>query len=89
MLSAIADRDAVLVRAQELAEAGETQLALHVVDVLALAPGDEAVVVAARELKSELCRELAKTARSFVSQSLYVSSARLIEDGTDLKTGLR
>ena len=89
VLSAIADPEAVLVRARGLAESGETQLALHVVDVLALAPGDEPAVVAARELKAELCRELAKTARSFVSQSLYVSSARLIQDGTDLKTGLR
>ena len=89
ILSAITDRKAVLARARELADSGEVQLALHVVDVLALAPVDEDVVEEARALKAELCRKLALTARSFVSQSLYVSSARLIGDGTDLETGLR
>ena len=45
VLSAIGDPDVVLERARSLAEAGETQLALHVVDLLALADGDDPVVV--------------------------------------------
>jgi glyoxylase-like metal-dependent hydrolase (beta-lactamase superfamily II) len=79
--SAITDPAAVLSRARELQAAGETQLALHVVDLLALAPGDDPDVVAARELKAELCRERAKQVRPFVSHSLYRSSARLLDNG--------
>ncbi|MAI26304.1 MAG: alkyl sulfatase [Spirochaeta sp.] len=89
VLSAIADRGAVLARARELADAGEVQLAMHVVDVLALAPGDDPDVVEARALKAALCEKLALGARSFVSQSLYVSSGQIIGKGTDLDTGLR
>ena len=89
VLSAIADRQAVLARARELADEGKAQLALHVVDVLALAPGDDPEVVAARAIKAELCRTLAEDVRSFVSQSLYVSSASIIEDGPSLPTGVR
>ena len=89
VLSAITDRKAVLERARTLFEEGNAQLALHVVDVLALAPGDDADVVEARALKAELCRSLAEDAHSFVSQSLYVSSARIVEEGTELPTGVR
>jgi uncharacterized sulfatase len=89
VLEAITDRAAVLKHARSLAEDGRPQLALHVVDVLALAPGDDPNVVAARKLKAELCRTLAEDVRSFVSQSLYVSSARLIEEGSELPTGVR
>lgn len=79
VLSALADRGAVLDRARELAKAGETQLALHVIDLLALAPGDDLEVVEARRLKAELTRARAEESRSFVSRSLYLSSAELIE----------
>ncbi|MBW2446935.1 MAG: MBL fold metallo-hydrolase [Deltaproteobacteria bacterium] len=89
VLSAITDRKAVLDRARALADEGKVQLALHVVDVLALAPGDDPDLVAARALKAELCRMLADDAHSFVSQSLYVSSARLIDEGSPLPTGVR
>jgi uncharacterized sulfatase len=89
VLSAIGDRSAVLERARALAGEGRHQLALHVVDVLALAPGDDAHVVEARGLKAELCRVLGEQARSFVSQSLYVSSARIIEKGAKKPTGVR
>jgi uncharacterized sulfatase len=89
VLSAIADRGAVLVRARALAAAGETQLALHVVDLLALAPGDDGDVVEARALKAELCNVLAGESSSFVSQSLYFSSARIIADGASKPTGVR
>jgi len=89
VLSAIGDRGAVLTRARELEAEGETQLALHVVDLLALAPGDEPEVIEARALKAELCRKLALGASSFVSQSLYVSTARIIAKGTSKPTGVR
>jgi len=89
ILSAISDRAAVLERARTLATEGQPQLALHVIDVLALAPGDDPDVVAARKLKAELCRTLAAETPSFVSQSLYVSSSRIIEQGAPKPTGVR
>ena len=79
--SVIGDPDAVLERARSLAEAGETQLALHVVDLLALAEGDDPVVVAARGLKAELCRIRADEVRPYVSRAAYRSSARLLDGG--------
>ena len=89
ILSALPDRHEVLARARTLAGQGETQLALHVVDLLALAPGDDAQVAEARQLKGELCLKLAESATSFVSQSLYVSSARIIAEGSPKPTGIR
>jgi uncharacterized sulfatase len=89
VLSAIADRAAVLERARALAKEGDPQLALHVVDLLALAPGDDPDVVEARRLKAELCRALAAGSPSFVSQSLYVSASRIIEQGAPNPTGVR
>ena len=89
ILSAIADKGAVLARAQELLDAGEPQLALHVIDLLALAPGDTAEVIDARKLKARLCRILAEEAPSFVSQSLYISSGRILKRGAPHPTGIR
>jgi uncharacterized sulfatase len=89
VLSALTDRGEVLARARTLASQGETQLALHVVDLLALAPGEEPEITEARRLKGELCLKLAEGASSFVSQSLYVSSARIISDGSPKPTGVR
>ena len=89
VLSALEHPEAVLARARELAEQGETQLALHVVDVLALAPGESPEVIAARTLKGELCVTLAESADSFVSQSLYVSSGRIVSRGAEKPTGVR
>jgi uncharacterized sulfatase len=80
-LSAIADRGAVLARARELAEAGETQLALHVVDLLALAPGDAPDLQEARALKAELCRKRAGEIAPYVSKALYQTSAARLEAG--------
>lgn len=77
--SAITDPAAVLARARELADAGETQLALHVIDLLALGTGDEPEVAGARALKAELCRARAKEIDPFVSTSCYRSSARLLD----------
>ncbi|MCP5027004.1 MAG: MBL fold metallo-hydrolase [Actinomycetia bacterium] len=89
VLSALGDTALVLSRAQELADQGETQLALHVVDLLALAHGDGADVVAARALKAELCRTRAGEVHPFVSKSCYRSSAALLDDGHTSWTQLR
>ena len=89
ILSAITDRGAILKRASELLASGEPQLALHVVDLLALASGDEPEVVEARKLKARICRQLAEEAPSFVSQSLYISSGRILKRGAPHPTGIR
>ena len=86
--SAITDPDAVLVRARELADAGETQLALHVIDLLALGAGDQPEVVEARAVKAELCRTRASEVAPFVSKSCYRSSARVLDAGTTSWTAL-
>jgi len=87
--SALSDPGRILDRARSLASEGQTQLALHVVDLLATAPGEEDIVVEARGLKAEFCLQLAKEASSFVSQSLYVSSASIISGGASKPTGVR
>ena len=89
VLSSLENPGAVLERARELAEQGETQLALHVIDLLAMAPEENREVSEARELKGELCMKLAEEASSFVSQSLYVSSGRIVAGGAPKPTGVR
>jgi len=86
--SAIVDKQAVLDRARALAENGEAQLALHVVDLLALGEGDEPEIAEARALKAELCRLRAKEVAPFVSKSCFRSSANLIEAGSGSWTAL-
>jgi len=81
VLSAITDKQAVIDRARALADEGETQLALHVIDVLALGESDDAEVIEARALKAELCRTRAKEVDPFVSKSCFRSTANLIETG--------
>ncbi len=85
---AIDDPAAVLARARELAEAGDTQLAMHVVDLLALVPGDEPEVAEARDLKAELCRRRAREVEPYVSKACLASSARLLEQGSSSWTDL-
>ncbi|MGE4607281.1 MAG: alkyl sulfatase dimerization domain-containing protein, partial [Myxococcota bacterium] len=89
VLSAISDRGAVITRARQLAESGELQLALHVIDVLALAPGDDEELQTARQLKADWLRARAANTVSFVSKSLYLSSAKLIESGKGDAVGIR
>lgn len=79
VLSAIPDRAAVLACVRSLAEAGETQLALHVIDLLALAPGTSPELADARKLKAALCRRRAEEVPPYVSKALYGSSAALLE----------
>ena len=89
VLSAITDRDAVIKKAEELRDGGEIQLALHVIDLIALAEGEDAIVVQARALKTELLRLRGKEVTAFVSKSLYESSARLLENGETSWTNLK
>ncbi len=78
---AIVDKQAVLDNAKQLADAGQTQAALHVVDLLAMAPGDDALISDARELKVLLCRVRAREVAPYVSKALFESSARRYEAG--------
>ena len=87
--SAISDPAAVIARGRELAAEGDYQLALHVVDLLALAEVDDPFVLEARSLKSELCEKCADGAESFVSKSLYLSSARILAQHPAKPTGIR
>lgn len=87
VLSAV-DPATVVARARELAEAGETQLALHVIDLVAVSNGSEPAVVEARALKAELCNARAKQVEPYVSRSCYRSSARLLDKGHTSWTGL-
>lgn len=81
VFSAIENPRAVIDRARAFARAGDTQLALHVVDLLALSSGAEPEVVEARALKAEFCRTRAKEVEPFVSKSCYRSSAGLLDRG--------
>ena len=81
ILGAIGDPQTVIVKARSLAEDGQAQLALHVIDLLALAPGDDPAIVEARAMKAELCRQRAETVRPYVSKALYETSARLLDTG--------
>lgn len=75
VLSALGDPATVLARARALAEAGQTQLAMHVVDLLAQGPGDDPVLRAARELKAGLCDARSHDVSSVVSRQIYRSIA--------------
>lgn len=81
ILDALGDPRSVIDKARGLSDAGETQMALHVIDLIALAPGDDPVVVEARVLKADLCRQRAEQVRPYVSKALYETSARLLDDG--------
>lgn len=81
VLSAISDPRLVLDRARALVETGDTQLALHVIDLLALDRSNDPHVVEARALKAELCRARSTEIEPFVSKSCYRSSASLLDDG--------
>lgn len=80
ILEAIGDRSRVLQQARALRDAGEVQLALHVIDLLALAPGGEREVIEARKLKADLLKMRAKDVPSFVSINLYLSAADRLEE---------
>lgn len=79
--AAVADHGALIGHAKALAGRGEVQLALHVIDVLALAPGEGESVTEARRLKAGWLRERAGQVRSYVSRSLYGAAADVLEGG--------
>ncbi|MGH6625668.1 MAG: alkyl sulfatase dimerization domain-containing protein [Burkholderiaceae bacterium] len=80
---AITDKAAVVAQAQRLADSGELQLALHVVDLLALAEGPAPEIAQARALKAGWLRERAGQVRSYVSRSLYQHGAAQLERAAD------
>jgi uncharacterized sulfatase len=79
---AIGDPDAVIARAEALAADGNPQLAMHVIDLVALGPDDEPAVIRARGIKSDLCRARSKQVEPYPSKGLYKSSATLLREGT-------
>jgi len=85
ILNAIGDRKQVLRQARTLKESGDIQLALHVIDLLALSPGDEKEVVEARALKAELCHLRSADVPSFVSTNLYLSAADRLKERNGAK----
>jgi uncharacterized sulfatase len=76
---AITEPEVVLDRVRALADDGKVTLALHLVDLLALADGDDPAVVAARGLKADLCRRAAAANPSYVTQSLYLNGADALD----------
>ena len=82
ILSAL-DPETVLARALELQAAGNTQLALHVIDLVALAPGNEGIIGEAKALKARLCSQRAREVAPYVSKALFWSSAALLKEGND------
>jgi len=79
VLSAISDRKSILDKAKSLMESGKVQLALHVIDVLALAPDDDDDVKEAKRLKSKLLHLRSKDVPSMVSANLYLSHADALD----------
>lgn len=74
-----ADCDAVLSEARRLIEAGETQLAMHVLDLVVLQPAGATGRQEAVALKATLCRMRAAQVSSVVSRNLYCSAAEELE----------
>ncbi|MBN1663296.1 MAG: MBL fold metallo-hydrolase [Deltaproteobacteria bacterium] len=79
--AAIADPEAVLREAETLRDRGEVQLALHVIDLLALSDADDDITRRARTIKAQLCRLRAQQVRPYVSKALFETSALLLERG--------
>lgn len=86
---AISDKAGLIASARALADAGQWQLALHVIDLLATAPGDAPEIAEARALKAAWLRERAGQVQSYVSRNLYRVSAEMIEQGTQARFGIR
>ena len=80
-IAGIVDTDAVLGRARELMANGDHQMAMHVLDLVALVPGNDPKVQQARDLKADCCDALAATNTIFVSRSMLTGSARLLREG--------
>lgn len=79
IFEAIGDRKQVLEKTKQLMDSGEVQLALHVIDLLALANGEESEIWEAKKLKSKLLHLNSKEVPSIVSTNLYLSHADLLD----------
>lgn len=88
LADAIADKPAVLAAARQLADAGQLQLALHVIDLLATAGGAAPEIAEARQLKAGWLRRRALEVPSYVSRSLYESAAVAIEGAPECAFGM-
>jgi alkyl sulfatase BDS1-like metallo-beta-lactamase superfamily hydrolase len=86
---AITDKRALIAHAKSLADKGEFQLALHVIDILATATGETPELVQARQLKADWLRARADQVSSYVSRSLYKVSADMIEQDSAHTFGIR
>lgn len=87
--AAITDKAGLLTSAQALADAGQWQLALHVIDLLATAAGEAPEIAQARQLKAAWLRERAREVDSYVSRNLYRVGADMLEQGTQARFGIR
>lgn len=76
---AITDKAAVLTRARHHAGQGRLQIALHVIDLLALAEGEAPEIAEARRLKAGWLRERARQVDTYISKSLYHHGAARLE----------
>jgi len=85
---AITDKAAILAHARTLADAGQTQLALHVVDVLATLACDGDEIQEARRFKAVWMRQRASETRSYVAKSLYHAGAEMMESGRTAGFGI-
>lgn len=75
ILDALGDPSAVLAHARRLAEEGQAQLAMHVVDLVALSESGNAIVKEAKELKASLCDARSAQCSSIVSRQILRSCA--------------
>ena len=80
VLSAV-DPAVVVERAKALMADEEWQLALHVLDLVAGAAGDDPLLVEARTLKGDCAAALGKACPTFVSRSIYKGAAMLHHAG--------
>lgn len=85
---AITDKAGVIAAASAHADAGRWQMALHVIDLLATAPGDTPELAQARRLKANWLRARARQVPSYVSRNLYRVSAEMIDNGTQARFGI-
>lgn len=80
VLSAV-DPVLVLERARTLMEDHQWQLALHVLDLVAGATGDDPLLLEARSLKADCADALGRMCPTFVSRSIYKGAAALHRAG--------
>jgi uncharacterized sulfatase len=79
ILVAIGDARRVLDHAHRLESQGQTQLALHVIDLVALAPGTTPEIVEARSTKARLLETRSRQVSSAVSRQILMSEAELLQ----------